>query len=743
MEDKWTLRPYQQECKEILDNTPTGKHLVVMATGLGKTVVLTHLKRNGRVLLLSHRDELVRQPEKYFDCTFGIEKAGEHSHGEEVVSASIQSLSQLERLHNFSPTDFDTIIIDEAHHSAAKTYRQILEYFSGAKRRIGFTATPQRGDNVRLTDVFDDIVFNRDLRWGIQNNYLSRIRCEQVRGDFSLKGIKKYRGDFAESQLEALMEKSKIIPIAAKTYVEKCLGRHTLIYCVTKKICAILESTIKKLLPQEEQDTVCVLTGTTPAEKRKTILEDFSSGKIRCIINCMVLTEGTDLPICDTIMNLRPTCNMTLYQQMAGRGTRLYEGKDYCLLIDIVPDDIAEERNLCIAPSLLGVDPALLSEEQRKKLNPNTDLLDLCDDICGIYASAAQKIDLEIRNINLFLNSFYELVKNKNTLPALAEEYSTIRNSMEEYDFGDLDMEVHPGDEKHFSIKPNWNEIIYISKPDVLDNVLIEFHLSDGNQIVSGNLKMNNAILLARAYCTIQPDYYSYCWSKKSQERWKKMNSTEKQHDKLRNEYTKRGINTDYQWLNKLDASRLIDLSLRVKKSEKRKKLLEAAGSDKKTKTVQKAKDTIRAEEEAEKLSTTEEEFLAFQAKILKEYNKKTALDRLLFSEINSKKEGTLKVKEEILSFAQTAASPKQLSYASSLLEQAEKNGCIFPKMELSSFKMREVSAMISALKEINKSFKYVQDDAKFEFFDFPAVVKSAENISGESTFVFHYRRIN
>ena len=85
----------------------------------------------------------------------------------------------------------------------------------------------------------------------------------------------------------------------------------------------------------------------------------------------------------------------------------------------------------------------------------------------------------------------------------------------------------------------------------------------------------------------------------------------------------------------------------------------------------------------------------------------------------------------------------KALSYASSLLEQAEKNGCIFPKMELSSFKMREVSAMISALKEINKSFKYVQDDAKFEFFDFPAVVKSAENISGESTFVFHYRRIN
>ena len=75
----YELRPYQKECKDILDKTPTGNHLVVMATGLGKTVVMTHLKRNGRVLLLSHRDELVRQPEKYFDCSFGIEKAEEHA----------------------------------------------------------------------------------------------------------------------------------------------------------------------------------------------------------------------------------------------------------------------------------------------------------------------------------------------------------------------------------------------------------------------------------------------------------------------------------------------------------------------------------------------------------------------------------------------------------------------------------------------------------------------------------------
>lgn len=347
----YELRPYQKECKDILDKTPTGNHLVVMATGLGKTVVMTHLKRNGRVLLLSHRDELVRQPEKYFDCSFGIEKAEEHAGDEEVVSASVQSLSRPDRMKRFAPDAFDTIIIDEAHHSAAKSYRAVLDYFSGAKRRIGFTATPQRGDNVRLTDVFDDIIFNRDLRWGIQNNYLSRIRCEQVFGKFKLKNVKKHLGDYSDSDLEKVMLDGGAIVTAAKAYVEKCLDRHTLIYCVTKRLCYLLRETICSLIP-DKKDTVCVVTGETPAEERRQILKDFADGKIRGIINCMVLTEGTDLPICDTIMNLRPTCNPTLYQQMAGRGTRLYEGKEFCLLIDIVPADSKKVQNLCTAPTL-------------------------------------------------------------------------------------------------------------------------------------------------------------------------------------------------------------------------------------------------------------------------------------------------------------------------------------------------------------------------------------------------------
>lgn len=142
------LRPYQRECIETIEAQAPGAYLAQMATGLGKTVTFANIPRHGeRMLILSHREELVEQPRKYFDCTYGIERASSRSHGEEVVSASVQSL--VRRLDRFRPDDFRLIICDEAHHAAARTYRAIFDYFRPEKL-IGFTATPNRGDKVRL-----------------------------------------------------------------------------------------------------------------------------------------------------------------------------------------------------------------------------------------------------------------------------------------------------------------------------------------------------------------------------------------------------------------------------------------------------------------------------------------------------------------------------------------------------------------------------------------------------------------
>ena len=194
---EYQLRDYQQECVNVLDTKGAeGNHVVAVATGLGKSVIFSRIKRRGRTLILSHRDELVRQPEKYYQgvCSFGIEKADEHSNGEDVVSASVQTLSRDNRLQEYSPDDFHTIIIDECHHAASPSYRKVVDYFSGAKQVLGFTATPKRGDGVRLTDVFDDIIFARDLKWGIQHKWLSSIRTIRITASLKLGNVGRWQG---------------------------------------------------------------------------------------------------------------------------------------------------------------------------------------------------------------------------------------------------------------------------------------------------------------------------------------------------------------------------------------------------------------------------------------------------------------------------------------------------------------------------------------------------------------------
>ena len=169
-------RPYQEECIDIINNISSGKYLVVMATGLGKTYIFSRIKRKGRMLILSHREELVLQPKKFFDCSFGIELNKIHSNGEDVVSASTLTLVANERYKVFNPNEFDIIVVDEAHHSPARTYRTLLEYFK-PRLLLGFTATPNRADGVRLDDLYSDIIYEKNIRWGIEHGYLSNIEC--------------------------------------------------------------------------------------------------------------------------------------------------------------------------------------------------------------------------------------------------------------------------------------------------------------------------------------------------------------------------------------------------------------------------------------------------------------------------------------------------------------------------------------------------------------------------------------
>lgn len=345
-----TLRDYQKECVEIIGRLEPGAYLIQMATGLGKTVTFANIRRKGRMLILSHREELVRQPLKYFDCAHGVEMAGESADpSDEVVSASVMSLTR--RLDRYGPDDFDVIVCDEAHHAAAKTYRRIFEHFH-PRLLLGFTATPNRADSVRLDDVFQDIVFQRDLRWGIKNGYLSDIECRRVNIGFDLRGVKSARGDYAPGELDEAMEGTA--DAIAQAYRELAKGA-TLIFAVSVHQAEEIASRIPG---------AAVVTGET--NNRAELIAAFTRRDIPCLVNCMVFTEGTDIPLVETVIIARPTQSDSLYTQMVGRGLRLHPEKERLQLIDCV--GVTGKASLCTAPSLLGIDLKDIPPAKQDKL---------------------------------------------------------------------------------------------------------------------------------------------------------------------------------------------------------------------------------------------------------------------------------------------------------------------------------------------------------------------------------------
>lgn len=371
------LRPYQQDCIAAIEAQPPGAYLCQMATGLGKTVTFANIPRRGeRMLILSHREELVEQPRKYFTCSYGVERAASRSAGEEVVSASVQTL--VRRLDRFAPDEFGLVVCDEAHHAAAGTYRKIFDHFRPEKL-IGFTATPNRGDKVRLNDVFQKIIFQRDLRWGIENGYLCGIQCLRVNIGYDLTAVHTRQGDYAPGELDQAMDGTA--DAIAEAYQKYAKGA-TLIFAVSVRHAREIADKIPGAV---------VVTGET--RDRAAIIRAFTDGEIPVLVNCMVFTEGTDIPRVETVMVARPTQSESLYCQMVGRGTRLYPGKEKLVLIDCV--GVTGKASLCTAPSLLGID--MSSVPARKADEVQGDLFEL-----PIRAAAASDCpESWVRNVEI------------------------------------------------------------------------------------------------------------------------------------------------------------------------------------------------------------------------------------------------------------------------------------------------------------------------------------------------------
>lgn len=369
------LRPYQREALESIQNYDGQSGLAVMATGLGKTVVFTDFLRaeveqsDHHCLILSHRAELVTQPLSYLaDIPCGIELAEQHADtlNVNIVSASVQSI--VRRLGRFNPREFDTIIVDEAHHAAAPTYRKILGYFENSKT-IGFTATAHRGDGVALGHVFNDIIFERDTLWGIENGYLTQVKCIQTRLKYNMGSVKINEfGEFSAKDVAKVMSGTAAGVVEA--YENYAVGQ-TLIFAASVDEA----KDITELINRKAGKQVAVsIFGNT--RNRDSHLRAFSDGLIRVIVNFGVLTEGVDLPCTETVIIARPIAktNVGLYAQMVGRGLRLYPGKEFCHIIDCIG---ISDVPLCTAATLIGKD--LPDEKDPEKKDPPLDNAPLSD----------------------------------------------------------------------------------------------------------------------------------------------------------------------------------------------------------------------------------------------------------------------------------------------------------------------------------------------------------------------------
>lgn len=356
------LRDYQQKCIDIINSLKPGNWLFQLPTGGGKTIIFTDYINNhslGKVLIISHREELVNQPLKYINTSKSIEQSKSKADLEsKVVSACIQSI--VKRLDKYNPNHFDTIIWDEAHHCAAKSYKKVFEYFT-PRLNLGFTATPNRADNIKLSDFFEKIVFKKSLQEMIKDNYLSDINCRRCYVNYDLRKCKTSGNDYSVKSLENEMIDNENPQAIAEIYKEHAKGQ-TLIFGVSVNHCEQIAKYI---------DGAVVVHAKT--QNRSEIIKDFTDRKIKCLINCMIFTEGTDLPLIETIIIARPTKNESLYSQMVGRGLRLAKGKEKLYLIDCV--GVTGNLSLCTAPSLLGIN----YKEPSKKddLMIENDLFDL------------------------------------------------------------------------------------------------------------------------------------------------------------------------------------------------------------------------------------------------------------------------------------------------------------------------------------------------------------------------------
>lgn len=364
------LRPYQSGASNsVFAEWESGivSTLGVMPTGSGKTVCFADIIRRAfprRAMVIAHRQELIFQARDKIRATTGLSvdvEMGEHRSAENcqngrlfggsgrahVVVSTVQTHTAggdgMGRMGKFNPMDFGLLVIDEAHHAISASYRRVIDYYrtNPNLKVLGVTATPDRGDEEALGQVFESVAFDYELRDLIHDGWLVPIQQHEITIDgLDYSSIRTTAGDLNGSDLATVMENEKNLHGIASASIESIGDKRSLVF--TSSVAHAQK--LSEIFNRHRVGCSSWVCGATPKDERAAILADFKRGKLQAVCNCAVLTEGFDDPGVEVVIMARPTKSRALYAQMLGRATRPHDSIAHTL-------NDADDRPALIASS--------------------------------------------------------------------------------------------------------------------------------------------------------------------------------------------------------------------------------------------------------------------------------------------------------------------------------------------------------------------------------------------------------
>ena len=338
---KIELFDYQEDMKARIEKALC-LHRSVMAqmpTGTGKTYLLTAVidsfvraNPKAKVWIVAHRRELVSQ----IDET--VRKFHSYSSATSSLLSSVKAMSIQWLMRHYDEIEEEPglIVIDEAHHALAKTYKEMWERFPKAKF-LGLTATPCRLNGKGFTDLFDVLVQSWGVPEFISKGRLATYDFVSIKSDGVTQRLidslqkRGADGDYQNKEMDMLLNKKPSIERLYRSLEEYGKDRKGIVY-------AINISHAQKItkLYQEHGVKAIAIDSKTPAAERQQDIEAFKKGDIQVLVNVDIFSEGFDCPDVEFVQLARPTLSLAKYLQMVGRGLRVAKGKKNCVIIDNV-----------------------------------------------------------------------------------------------------------------------------------------------------------------------------------------------------------------------------------------------------------------------------------------------------------------------------------------------------------------------------------------------------------------------